>query len=1046
MKRTLILCFALLALVPQLASAQVPKTISYQGVLRDGGMALVPDGVYEMTFRLYDLEIGGTPLWTEIDSVDVLRGVFNVVLGKKTALDLPFEEAYWLSVEVEGGGELDPRVELTASPYAFHAAMADSLIGGPLSDGDWTISGNDVYSAVTGNVGVGTSTPDWKLTIHDPGATNLSLSTGGGAYAALRLQSFVPGEWFTIDGNWGGLRLSSPQDIFMFPGVGRRVDIRDGDLVVVDGSLGVGIQTPAEKLHVEGTARVSGFMMATGAADGYVLTSDASGVGTWGPPGGGGLPGGSSGQTLRHDGANWVASSMLYNSGTRVGIGTTSPNQSLDVNGKIEIGDDANPVSAGAIRWTGTSFEGYDGSTWKALDVQSTSGGGWTDVGTQVRLTTISDLVGIGTTNPTYQLDIQRTGIGASGARARVKGYANSNRPSSYMVVGKSRGSQATPATTLPNDTLGVVEGHGINAGLSDGLAARMVFVQPDGVAGNYVPGLISFETCDGNTAVTERMRIDAFGDVTISGDLDMSGNFVTNVAYPTSDSDAATREYVDDEIADGDYDWTVTMGDDMYSSVSGFVGVGTPTPGARLDVNGDVIVRDTLDMSSKRIVNVANPVNPQDAVTKSYADSVSGTALGGSGTAKYIPKFTASATLGNSVIYESDPGNVGIGTMPAGSNRLDVEGAMGVGAGYAGTNTAPTNGMIVEGKVGLGTSTVKNQLDVEGAAAVGASYSGTSTAPANGLVVEGSVGIGTSAPNNKLDVEGGMVVGAGYAGSTTGPANGLLVEGNVGIGTSSVNYNFEVNGTAGFSENIYHVGDNDTYVRLTTDRIDLYAGGRQMLTAYESSQDVLTINGGGGNVDFRVEADTTVNALFVNGGNSRVGIGTSLPQAKLHVVGDAYAESLTVVGTTVTGILEITGGSDLAEPFDMSEGAQLSPGTVVVIDDQHPGKLKKSSRAYDRCVAGVVSGAGGVRPGLMLRQDGSFSGGQNVALTGRVWCLADASYGAIEPGDRLTTSDTPGHAMKVTDNQRAVGSVIGKAMSGLSEGQGLVLLLVQAQ
>jgi hypothetical protein len=290
------------------------------------------------------------------------------------------------------------------------------------------------------------------------------------------------------------------------------------------------------------------------------------------------------------------------------------------------------------------------------------------------------------------------------------------------------------------------------------------------------------------------------------------------------------------------------------------------------------------------------------------------------------------------------------------------------------------------------------------------------------------------------------VAVGAGYAGSSNAPTNGMIVEGNVGIGTSSVNYNLEVNGTAAFSENIYHVGDGDTYLRFTTDQIDLYAGGRQMLTAFESSQDVLTINDGGGNVDFRVEADTVANALFINGANGRVGIGVGTPLAKLHVSGEAYAESLTVVGTTITGVLEITGGSDLAEPFDMSNEAPLCPGTVVVIDDQHPGKLKKSEQAYDKCVAGVVSGAGGVRPGLTLRQEGALAGGQNVALTGRVWCLADASYGPIEPGDRLTTSDTPGHAMKVTDNRKAVGSVIGKAMSELSEGRGLVLLLVQAQ
>jgi hypothetical protein len=58
----------------------------------------------------------------------------------------------------------------------------------------------------------------------------------------------------------------------------------------------------------------------------------------------------------------------------------------------------------------------------------------------------------------------------------------------------------------------------------------------------------------------------------------------------------------------------------------------------------------------------------------------------------------------------------------------------------------------------------------------------------------------------------------------------------------------------------------------------------------------------------------------------------------------------------------------------------------------------------------------------------------------------ADASQGAIKPGDLLTTSAIPGHAMKVTDHLRAQGAILGKAMSALKQGQGLVLVLVTLQ
>ena len=166
------------------------------------------------------------------------------------------------------------------------------------------------------------------------------------------------------------------------------------------------------------------------------------------------------------------------------------------------------------------------------------------------------------------------------------------------------------------------------------------------------------------------------------------------------------------------------------------------------------------------------------------------------------------------------------------------------------------------------------------------------------------------------------------------------------------------------------------------------------------------------------------------------VGIGLTTPSRTLHVN-----------GTTRTNILEITGGADLAEPFDIANEKYLEPGTVVAIDIAHAGRLKISENAYDKTVAGIISGAGGIQPGMVMGQDGTIANGKHpVALTGRVYCRVDATYGVVRPGDLLTTSNTPGHAMKVTDHDKAQGAIIGKAMSSLEEGQGLVLVLVSLQ
>lgn len=191
----------------------------------------------------------------------------------------------------------------------------------------------------------------------------------------------------------------------------------------------------------------------------------------------------------------------------------------------------------------------------------------------------------------------------------------------------------------------------------------------------------------------------------------------------------------------------------------------------------------------------------------------------------------------------------------------------------------------------------------------------------------------------------------------------------------------------------------------------------------------------GSSGLKFRVSGSERM-AITTTG---RVGIGTTLPQDTLHVN-----------GTTRTSVLRITGGSDLAERFDVASAGDLvpEPGMVVAIDPANPGKLVLASRAYDRTVAGVISGANGVNSGMVMGQEDSVADGAHaVALTGRVYVRAEALSESIEPGDLLTTSSTAGLAMEALDMARAQGAILGKAMTHLAAGEsGYVLVLVSLQ
>ena len=239
---------------------------------------------------------------------------------------------------------------------------------------------------------------------------------------------------------------------------------------------------------------------------------------------------------------------------------------------------------------------------------------------------------------------------------------------------------------------------------------------------------------------------------------------------------------------------------------------------------------------------------------------------------------------------------------------------------------------------------------------------------------------------------------------------------GNVGVGTTNSEARLNVAGE-GYQLKLHNPGSQGAAWRIGSSNNNWNSGaGKLVFTHTAASSD----------------------ATMVMTSAGKVGIGLTTPSRTLHVN-----------GTTKTNILEIAGGADIAEPFNVAdvEAIESLPGTVVSIDPEKPGNLAVSTEAYDKKVAGIISGAGNIQPGMVMGQDGTIADGDHpVALTGRVFCKVDASYGAVQPGDLLTTSETPGYAMKVQDPHSAQGAIIGKAMTSWEEGKGLVLVLVSLQ
>jgi hypothetical protein len=245
------------------------------------------------------------------------------------------------------------------------------------------------------------------------------------------------------------------------------------------------------------------------------------------------------------------------------------------------------------------------------------------------------------------------------------------------------------------------------------------------------------------------------------------------------------------------------------------------------------------------------------------------------------------------------------------------------------------------------------------------------------------------------------------------------------------------------FGRQVFHVNGKDAVVSIGVTGNDgdlkIYDEfGRQTLD-FNGNNAVLRVGAWNNEGDIEVLDNAGRVAFAFNGEYAKLTLGVEGNDGDLIIRDDSGKDRIHLDGQA--GDIKLF-GADCAEEFEVAE--QADPGVVMVIDDQ--GKLCASTTAYDRRVAGVVAGAGDLRPGIVLGHTDEDTGRLPIALSGRTYCKVDARFGAIAIGDLLTTSPTRGHAMKAADATHAFGAVIGKALRPLPTGQGLIPILIALQ
>jgi hypothetical protein len=428
---------ALLLLAVPGAWAQTYSTaFTYQGQLMEDGVGVNTTRAH-FVFQLWDAAFGGHQIGTdyELTDVDIVDGIFTVLLDfGENAFD-GSDRYLAIGVDTSGGNQftwLNPRQPVTPAPTALF-----SLHGG---DNPWVISGTKIHYP-DGNVGIGSSDPTYPLDVWTDAQVNRVISgvSEGSSASTIGVYGEVDGAGATaiygrcLDATGTGRgvmgTVQSPQGV----GVYGRNTASTGEAVGVygqtssstgfagyfvgrgyfSGRLGIGTENPTTDLDVAGGLRTQGFILDLNPQDGYVLTCDATGRGTWQPPAAGTGLWNANGNDIYYDAGN-------------VGIGISTPSSELDVNGQIQaVSLYANTIQGGSFSLFQQTEAGY------VLTSDASGNASWQpgSLGLPFEGTTAS-------TTPAFKVVNTETSIGSHGIAAEITGAGgSSDRSAGYFMA-----------------------------------------------------------------------------------------------------------------------------------------------------------------------------------------------------------------------------------------------------------------------------------------------------------------------------------------------------------------------------------------------------------------------------------------------------------------------------------------------------------------------------------------------------------------------------------------------------------------------------------